>query len=96
MNKTTNHDGVLIHEYTKEHYNLYDLYATVAEGTPELVILEAWYNGEYGEATCVNKLEQLGLIQSDYFKETTFMPSRITSKVKNSGKGTWQTKWQKL
>lgn len=79
--KVTIKDGVIIREYSKEHYNLYELYATVADGTPELVILEGWYNGKYGEQTCVNKLRQLGLVLSDHFKESMFQPSKIHQKV---------------
>ena len=71
MNKFKTKNGVTVHEYTKEHYSLYNMYANAPEGSPGLTILEAWYTGEYGEKTCVNKLRGLGLIHEDYFREVT-------------------------
>lgn len=71
MNRFKTKNGVTVHEYTKEHYNLYNMYANAPEGSPGLAILEAWYNGLYGEYTCVNKLRKLGLIHEDTFREVT-------------------------
>lgn len=71
MNRFKTKNGVTVHEYTKEHYNLYNMYANAPEGSPGLAILEAWYNGLYGEYTCVNKLRKLGLIHEGTFREVT-------------------------
>lgn len=71
MNRFKTKNGVTVHEYTKEHYNLYNMYANAPDGSPWLAILEAWYNGLYGEYTCVNKLRKLGLIHEDTFREVT-------------------------
>lgn len=73
MNRFKTKNGVTVHTYTKEHYNLYNMYANAPEGSPGLAILEAWYNGLYGEYTCVNKLRKLGLIHEDTFCEVTLI-----------------------
>lgn len=69
MNRHITKNGVTIHEYTKPRYNLYQMYLDAKDRSPELTILEAWYNGEFGEITAVNKLKRLGLIGEDTFRE---------------------------
>jgi len=82
-------DGIVVHEYSKPRYNLYNMYATVPDGTPELVILQAWYDGKFGEATCVNKLLALGLIGFDRFKESEFQPTKLRDSIMK-GNEPWQ------
>lgn len=84
MNQHRYKDGIMIHKYTKPHYSLISLYERSKRGTKAYGVLRAWYTGEYGEYTCVNKLKKLGLIHEDTFTETEFSDNQIIKTMKRT------------
>lgn len=92
MNRFKTKNGVTVHEYTKEHYNLYNMYKHYRRQygyyaidtdppDPAYCALHKWYNGLSGEVTTVNRLKKLGLIQSDTFRAVELMhPDRVAYK----------------
>jgi len=83
MNRYITKNGITVREYTKPRYNLYQMYLDAEDRSPELTILEAWYNGEFGEITAVNKLKRLGLIDEDQFIEVTIQPAKLQQAINN-------------
>ena len=90
MNRYITKNGVTIHEYTKPRYNLYQMYLDAEDRSPELTILEAWYNGEFGEITAVNKLKRLGLIGEDKYIEVTIKPAVLHTAIHKIKEGGWK------
>ncbi len=101
MNRYITKNGVTVHEFTKERYNLMTMYeqayakhgycAIDSEPTdPAYAALHKWYHGESGEQCCVTKLKRLGLIGEDKYIEVTIKPAVLHTAIHKIKEGGWK------